>query len=321
MATADPQLLDARLRAAEIILASRYGRTLVEHRVTMSNGLVVRVVEYPAEPERDAALPPIVLLHGIASVNALALPLVSALPDRRILAVDWPGHGLSGPSVLPRGVDLRAHVVAVLDEVLARFELAQVDLLGHSLGAQFALYFALRRRASVRRMVLLGEPGAAFSEARPVAAMRALSVPVLGTAILSLSISETAYRARSERLIGRGGLDGYPDEITEIGYLASQRHDFAPSVASMFRALMTPVAARPLVALSHDELGTIGVPVLIVWGEHDVLLTPANGKASFDAIPGAELLEISGGHLPWLNDLDRVAAAVSAFLTPPLPRD
>ena len=321
MATADPALLDGRMRAAEITVAAHYGRTMVEHRVTTPTGLVVRIIEYPAAKAADAALAPIVLLHDIASVNALALPLIGALPNRRILAVDWPGHGLSGPSVLPRGTDLRAHVVAVLDEVVAAFQLAQVDMIGHSLGGQFALYFALRRRTTVRRLVLLGAPGAAFAEARPAAVERALAIPVVGTGILGLSTSEHFYRRRSERRIGSRGLDGYPDQITEIGYLASQRSDFAPSVASMFRALMTPFAARPLTALSHDELATIGIPVLMVWGADDIVMTPASGRASFDAIPGAELLEIAGGHMPWLNDPERVASAVSAFLSLSTPHD
>ena len=321
MATADPALLDGRMRAAEITVAAHYGRTVVEHSVTTSGGLVVRVIECPAAKAAEVALPPIVLLHDIASVNALALPLVAALPMRRILAVDWPGHGLSGPSVLPRGTDLRAHVVAVLDDVLDAFQLTQVDLIGHSLGGQFALYFALRRRAKVRRLVLLGAPGAAFGEARPAGVERALAIPVVGTGILGLSTSEHFYRRRSERRIGSRGLDGYPDQITEIGYLASQRSDFAPSVASLFRALMTPFAARPLTALSHDELATIGVPVLMVWGENDIVMTPATGRASFDAIPGAELLEIDGGHMPWLNDPERVGTAVSAFLALSMPRD
>jgi pimeloyl-ACP methyl ester carboxylesterase len=316
MATADPALLDARIRALESTLAEHYGRTLVEHVVAGPAGVEVRVVEYPAvATEGDAALPPILLLHGIASVTAVAMPLVAALPNRRILAVDWPGHGLSGRSVLAKGAELRAVVVSTLDAALAAFELEQVDLVGHSLGGQFSLYFTLRRRAKVRRLVLLGAPGAGFAEVRPVAAMRALAVPGLGTAILGLSTSLPAYAKQSEGLIGAGALDGHPAEITEIGYLASQRSDFAPSVSSMFRALITPFGVRPMVALSHDELATIGVPVLMVWGDEDVFLTPVKGRESFDAIPGAELLELAGGHAPWLNDLDRVGLAVSEFLS------
>lgn len=317
MATADPALLDARVRAAEITLAAHYGRTLLERRVRTPAGLDVRVVEYPAVTEGDAALPPILLLHGIASVTAVALPLVAALPSRRILAVDWPGHGLSGLSVLARGADLRAHVTSVLDAVLADFGADLVDVVGHSLGGQFGLYFSLARPEQVRRLVLLGAPGAGFGEVRPVVAMRALAVPGLGNAILGLSTSQAAYARNSDGLLGKGALDGYPEEIIEIGYLVSQRPDFAPSVSSMFRALITPFSVRPHVPVSHEELATLTTPVLMVWGDDDVFLSPVKGRASFDAIPGARLVEVHGGHAPWLNEPARVGEAVSAFLSEP----
>ena len=316
MATADPAHLDARVRAAELTLAARYGRTLVEHLIPTAAGSMVRVVEYPAVGASDAAaaLPPILLLHGIAAVTAPAVPLLGALTDRRVLAIDWPGHGLSGPDVLPAGRGLREHAVAVLDEVLAFFRLERVDLIGHSLGGQFALYLALAHPDRVRRLVLLGAPGGAFSQARPSFGMRLVSLPGVGTAALSLSTSARAHDRAVDRLFGAGALDGYPAEINEIGYLASQRSDFARSVASLFRAMMTPFAARADVALTAEELAHLTVPTLIVWGVDDAILTPAKGRASAGAIPHATILEIDGGHAPWLNEPERVGGAVAAFL-------
>jgi pimeloyl-ACP methyl ester carboxylesterase len=317
MATADPAHLEARVRAAELALATHYGRTLVEHRVRTATGSMVRVVEYPAIRPSDAAaaLPPILLLHGIASVTALAVPLLAALADRRVLAVDWPGHGLSGADVVPAGSGLRAHAVAVLDEVLTFFELTSVDVIGHSLGGQVALYLAVAHPERLRRLVLLGAPGAAFSQARATFGMRVVAVPGLGTAMLGLSTSARAHDRAVDRLLGAGVLDDYPSQINEIGFLASQRSEFAASVASLFRAMMTPFTARAGTALTAAELAHLTVPTLIVWGTDDVILTPAHGRASADAIPHATIVEVEGGHAPWLNDLVRVGDAVSAFLT------
>lgn len=78
--------------------------------------------------------------------------------------------------------------------------------------------------------------------------------------------------------------------------------------------MMTPLSARADVALTATELAHLAVPTLIVWGADDVILTPARGRASADAIPNATILEVAGGHAPWLNDPARVGAAVSAFL-------
>lgn len=317
MATADPAHLEARVRAAELALAEHYGRTLVEHVIARAAGSTVRVVEYPAIRPSDAAaaLPPILLLHGIASVSALAVPLLASLADRRVLAVDWPGHGLSGADGLPSGIGLRAHAVAVVDEVMGFFQLDVADAIGHSLGGQVALYAALAHPERLRKLVLLGAPGGAFSQARATLGMRVASVPGLGTAMLGLSTSARAHGRAVERLLGAGALDGYPPEINEIGFLASQRPEFAASVASLFRAMMTPFAARADVALTARELAHLAVPTLIVWGSDDAILAPAHGRASAEAMPNATIIEVDGGHAPWLNEPIRVGDAVSAFLT------
>lgn len=317
MATADPAHLEARVRAAELTLARRYGRTLVEHVVPTPAGSTVRIVEYPAvgQPSKAAAgLPPLLLLHGIASTAALLVPLLGSLRDRRVFAIDWPGHGLSGSRVLDSDSELRDELVGVLGLVLDRFHLEQVDVIGHSLGGQAALYFAVARPEKVRRLVLLGAPGAAFSQARATFGMRVAAVPGVGTALLGLSTSPRAHGRAVERLLGAGVLDGHPPEISEIGYLTSQRPEFAPSVASLFRAMMTPFAPRAEVALTARELAHLAVPTLIVWGADDAILAPARGRASAEAIPKLTILDVEGGHAPWLNEPARVGDAVSAFL-------
>jgi pimeloyl-ACP methyl ester carboxylesterase len=52
----------------------------------------------------------------------------------------------------------------------------------------------------------------------------------------------------------------------------------------------------------RDQLSTIGVPALVVWGESDRIATPDYGRAFARAIPGAsfELIE-RAGHLPQLE--------------------
>jgi pimeloyl-ACP methyl ester carboxylesterase len=303
---------DDLTRAAEDRLYAHYSLPHTE-RVVRAGDLDVRVVEI----NPDAAGTPVLLLHGIASVTAAAVPLVAHLGDRRVIALDWPGHGLSGPLVLKRDDDLRAIMVSVIDAVLDAYGLKRVDIVAHSLGGQFALYYVLARAARVRRLVLLGAPGAGFSEVTPVPAMRLLSIPGVGRGILSLPASPAAYAKNSAATLGPGALDGYPADLAEAGRLASQRPGFAPSVASYFRALITPFRVRANVPVSHAELATITVPTFMVWGDEDVFLTPDRGRASIESIPGAKLLVVKGGHAPWLNQLNETSAAVVGFLDAP----
>jgi pimeloyl-ACP methyl ester carboxylesterase len=316
MATADPAQLDARVRADEAALARRISRTTIEHAVTTGTAAAVRVVEFVGDGGVSDDRPPIVLLHGIASVSTLALPVIAALEGRRILAVDWPGHGLSGADVLAKGAELRVHAASVLDAVWITLALDRVDLIGHSLGGHFGLLYALERPERIRRLALLGAPGAAFEGATSPLGMRLAAVPGLGTALLGLSTSQPATRRGFVSILGSHAVDALPHDTIEIAHLTSQRPSFAPTVASLFRALLTPFAVRPGVPLTRAALATLAAPTLLVLGDSDVILTQAAGAANMSAVPDGRMLEVTGGHAPWLDD-PAVNPAVAAFLGDP----
>lgn len=101
-----------------------------------------------------------VLLHGLVSGNMAAWYSTLALPlslKRRVVLYDLRGHG--GSSIPAHGFDLDHHVndlCAVLDQRVGRQ--AEVDIIGHSLGALIGLHFALRYPQRVRSLVLVDAP-------------------------------------------------------------------------------------------------------------------------------------------------------------------
>lgn len=316
--------LDTSLRAAEARLLEHLGLGATEQMITVPAGgrqasgampdeVTVRVLDIGAG--RDLSKPPVLFLHGIASASAAAFPLMKGLTGRRVLALDWPGHGLSGEFVLPTGADIRQHVIAVLRGVLAELDIETVDLVGHSLGGQFSLFFTIAKPERVRRLVLLGAPGGAFQQMRPVPLMRVAAIPGVGKALLRLPASRRQYRRNTEVMLGKGVLDRWPGDLTEVGYLAARRPGFAPSVASFFSCLATPMGVRKQVTISLADLAAITVPVLLIWGDKDVFLSPARVAEQIGAIKNATLVTVSGGHAPWLDEPDRCGAALAEFLS------
>ena len=92
---------------------------------------------------------PLVLLHGGLGAGEIFEPILPALSaDRRVVAVDLPGHGGSPDPGRP----LRAELLA--DDVAALIK-EPVDLMGYSLGGMTALRFAIQYPALVRRLVLV----------------------------------------------------------------------------------------------------------------------------------------------------------------------
>jgi pimeloyl-ACP methyl ester carboxylesterase len=79
---------------------------------------------------------------------------------------------------------------------------------------------------------------------------------------------------------------------------------------------MTPFAVRPGIPLTRAELATLTAPTLLVLGADDIILTQTAGAGSMSAVAGGRMLEVAGGHAPWLDD-PTVPNAVAAFLGEP----
>ena len=56
-------------------------------------------------------------------------------------------------------------------------------------------------------------------------------------------------------------------------------------------------------------------PALVVWGEHDRLVSVAHGRAYAEGLPSARLVVVPGaGHYPYLEQPEAFAQAVGTFL-------
>jgi pimeloyl-ACP methyl ester carboxylesterase len=113
--------------------------------------LHAKVWEHPLPP-----LPPLLVLHGIFESWRSFAPLAAGLAaERAVYCLDLRGHGDSDrPSSGYRFSDYAEDVLAVLD----RFDGAEVDLLGHSLGANVALFAASAGHPSLGRIVAVDPP-------------------------------------------------------------------------------------------------------------------------------------------------------------------
>lgn len=101
----------------------------------------------------DAMLPPLVLLHGLASTSHmfdLIAPLLGE--DYHVIAPDQRGHGLSDKP--DTGYDFEM-IAGDLDRLLDALGIERAALVGHSWGAYTTVYYAAARAARVTRVALL----------------------------------------------------------------------------------------------------------------------------------------------------------------------
>jgi pimeloyl-ACP methyl ester carboxylesterase len=206
---------------------------------------------------------PIVLVHGFAStaqVNWRHPGWVGTLTGagRRVIALDNRGHG--GSSKL---YDPAAYHSAVMAEdvraLLDHLDLERADVMGYSMGARIAAFFALAHPQRLRRMVLGG-----------------LGLHLVDGVGLPESIAE-ALEAPSLEDVGDP--------------LGRMFRAFAEQTKSDLKALAVCIRGSRQ-TLTRDQVATIRAPVLVAAGTKDTIAGSAHELAAL--LPAARALDIAG---------------------------
>jgi len=247
--------------------------------------------------------PPLVLLHAFPLDSRMFDPVRATLAAKvQLLTPDLRGFG-TGPALgdpLPVSVKTAEPDLALLaDDVLAELDGLGVDRAvfgGVSMGGYVAMAVLRRHPERVAGLLLVdtrsGADDPAALERRRAAAERADNGDIAaGVDAVTPLIAAGASGAVRDRLAEIAG--GVP----------------AATVSWAQRAM----AARPD---STELLGTTGVPVLVVVGEHDKITPPEAARQMAAAAPEAELVELPGvGHLSPAEDAAGFADAVLGWLS------
>ncbi|MDB5999709.1 MAG: alpha/beta hydrolase [Rhizobacter sp.] len=139
-------------------------------RESRSQFIALRGLRYHVRHWGDASMatkqrPPLLMWHGWMDVGASFQFVVDAMAhDRWVIAPDWRGFGLSeSPQAQSYWFpDYLADIDALLDTLLPD---QQIDLLGHSMGANATMLYAGVRPERIRRLVNL--EGFGMPDAKP----------------------------------------------------------------------------------------------------------------------------------------------------------
>ncbi len=237
-------------------------------------------------------LPPMVFLHGLASAGAAFGGVAARLRPhvQRVVIPELPGHGFSArgrdpvtPEILNAAVE--ATITRVIDE--------PAIIYGNSLGGALAIKYALARPERVRALVLVSPAGAALSET----AFRAL---------LATFDVKTPLEARRflEKLYHR-----------PPWFLAVVAREF-PHLLANPAVLEILASVKPEHAPTRDELQSLAMPLLFLWGRSEKLL-PASALAYFrENLPAHAVIEEPEGygHTPQLEVPARLAERILEFV-------
>ncbi|MBL8448045.1 MAG: alpha/beta fold hydrolase [Zoogloeaceae bacterium] len=241
--------------------------------------------------------PPLLIFNGLGASLELLEPLAAALPEPALMVIDAPGVGTS-PPLFP----YRFWALAWLTRQLMReagWGDGPVDVLGVSWGGCLAQQFALQFPRQCRRLILAAtSPGTLMVPGRPAA--------FLNMVRLALHPGEVGATRWLDPVFGRS-----PD----TGTAAVLRHGLRAGKSDFLSQ------AGQLLALwgwtSLPWLGRIAQPTLILAGEDDPVVPPANARLLAALIPVSRLRFFPDGHGFLLTRAGQAAAEVDTFLTAP----
>jgi pimeloyl-ACP methyl ester carboxylesterase len=262
--------------------------------------------------EHDA--PPLLLVHGAGTVASVWAPLLAALPDRTVIAVDLPGCGLTDRFLFDDHEDLRAHAFSFLTAVLDALGLEEVVIAGTSLGGMFALHLARCAPRRVAALVMLGDPAVALPV--PGASTHGLASTVAGCRLLSRFGGRAFGPGAAKRFVAAiAGTPAVARQPRQLWFVLAPALRLSSRVtASLFLPLLRAGRDPERHGVSAADLAAVEVPTLLIWGEADVFQRADEGERAARAIPAARFERVSGGHLPWLDDAGRCGALITSFL-------
>lgn len=227
---------------------------------------------------------PLVLLnHWGANLDNFDPAIVTGLAiDRPVYALDYRGIGRSGGSA-PLTVAEMAHDMIA---VIAALRLQQVDLIGFSLGGFVAQQIALDAPQVVRRMILAGTGPAG---GQGIDRVGAVSWPLILKNVLRLrDPKHDLFFTPSDA--GQAAARAFFARLKE----RTQDRDAAVGPRPFLRQLKAITAWG---RQGPQPIETLNLPVLVVNGDHDIMVPTLNSTVLADRIPGARLFLYSdAGH-------------------------
>jgi pimeloyl-ACP methyl ester carboxylesterase len=274
----------------------------MEHKTMSLHGRAVTYAEAGSGPV-------LLLIHGIAGTyenwEAVIEPLAR---HHTVLAPDLPGHGTSAPGA---GDYSLGALAAGLRDLLVALGHDRATLVGHSLGGGIAMQFSYQFPEITERLVLVSSGGLGSEVSR---VLRAAALPGADLFIAATAGPGRAAGSAVARGLAAVGLKPKTD-VAEVarGYASLADPDRRAAFLATLRAVVGTEGQR---VHAGDRLYLAeGMPVLIIWGEHDPMIPAHHGEQAHLAIPGSRLEIFDGvGHLPQLEVPGRFVTALERFL-------
>jgi pimeloyl-ACP methyl ester carboxylesterase len=235
---------------------------------------------------------PIVFVHGLSGQWQNWLENMPRFAqDRRVVALDLPGHGLTP---MPEEKITIGYYGRVVEELCRQLDLAPAVLVGNSMGGYVSAEVAIKFPEVVERMLLLSAAGISQRLLAREPVLRAAQM--LGVVTRSSTRQRRAYAARPAL------------RHWMLNMVVRHPTRLQPDIAfeGLLKGMNKPGFYDALVACLDydfvDRLPEIGCPTLVVWGRDDAIIPVKDADTFVELVPGSSKLIIEDtGHVPMVE--------------------
>jgi pimeloyl-ACP methyl ester carboxylesterase len=252
-------------------------------------------------PREDPA--PVVLLHGTsASLHTWEGWVAELAPRHRVITLDLPGFGLTGP--WPDGDLSLGRSLRVIEALLQRLGVERAVLGGNSYGGRLAWEYAALHPQQVVKLILVDAGGYPRHSTSVPLAFRAAEVPGLRR-VLELVLPRG--------LVEKSVRDVYGDPARVTPELVDRYFELALRAGN--RAALVQRMQQVPIEGDVSKLKKIEAPALVLWGGRDRLIPPDDARRFAADLPRARLAVFDAlGHVPHEEDPVATVREVEAFL-------
>lgn len=269
-------------------ILSTSDKTLTQ-KYTNETSRYVKVDNLTFHYQDEGTGPVLVLLHGVASSSHTWDGWVKELsPYYRIIRIDLPGHGLTGPDNSRKNYDID-YMTDMLSKLLVRIKVDKAHIAGNSLGGYIAWNYAVKNPEKVDKLILLDSAG--FPQKMPFI-MKFASWPGVG---------EMSRVFMPRFLVSKNVKAAYGDKSKVDKELVRRYHDLTmrkgnrKALVSIFREFKRQSKNEHL----GDAVSSVKAPTLLMWGELDTWVPLEIMELFRQNLTDVNLVTYEGvGHMP-----------------------
>ena len=247
---------------------------------------------------------PLILLHGMSSsLNTWDSVAMGLKLERRVISLDLPGFGLTGPS--PENTYNFDYYSKFIDSFTTRLHIKRFILVGNSMGGAISWNYALHNPNGLAKMILIDAAGYPKKGESGSLGFKIASTPVINNLLLY---------ATPKALVRKSLETIYFDQNRVTDEQVERFHDVA--IREGNRAVALEIFKGSFgTTKNKGQINQVKTPTLILWGDKDNVISVDNVALFKRDIQGSKSeIYKNVGHVPMEEVPGKVTASILNFV-------